>query len=171
MTIERLLFRDDHEKFGKLVANAREQSHDPRILAVADRLVRPVDPNDHFGRLAQIHRFTRDGIRYQHDPERREMIAEPVAVLERGADDCDGKGVLAACLALAAGYEAQPWPLWRGRVLKHVQWAARFPGSTRLEGNRDGWIVGELTLAGVELGVDPHREGFRDPRTGQWELA
>lgn len=164
-------FKDDREKLAFMNDIARKGALDPRIIELGTELVRYRRPDDWIGMATEIHRFVREAIRYQHDPARREQLADPWSVLERGADDCDGKAVLATALYLAVGIEARVKPVWRGSMLAHVQSEARWPGSERVRGaTEEGWVVSELTIAGCELGQDP-RSVPRDPETGRLPLS
>jgi hypothetical protein len=175
----RIAFANDVEKWRWMDAGAHRDARIPTIVELASTLVRPYAADDWQGMATTIHRFVRDAIRYQHDPDRRERLADAAATLRRGADDCDGKARLAAALANAAGLEAMVWPVFKGPILGHVQWAAKWPGSERLPsakahpmrpGGPREWIVGDVTIRGCELGEDPLSKP-RDPTTGRLPLA
>lgn len=164
-------FRDDREKLAFMNELARKGALDSRIIQLGTELVRWRRPDDWAGMASEIHRFVREAIRYQHDPARREQLADPWSVVERAADDCDGKAVLATALYLAVGLEARVKPVWRGPMLAHVQSEVRWPGSERFAGaTPEGWVVSELTIRGCELGQDP-RSVPRDPETGRLPLS
>jgi len=161
--------------------NAHQGARRRNIVELASQIVRPFRADDWRARAREIHRFVRDGVRYQHDPDRREQLADPRATLWRGYDDCDGKATSSMALMNAVGIEADIWPLWKGDTLAHVQNAVRWPGSERLPQARDGgtvldgppgkgWIVSDPTIAGADLGVDPALLP-RNPETGKLPLA
>ncbi|MBX3128402.1 MAG: transglutaminase family protein [Polyangiaceae bacterium] len=166
-------FANDTEKFNFLAAVGESFGRHPELVDLAHRLAGHLRPDDYVGRATQIHRFVRDGIKYQRDPGQVEQLADPISVLQRGYDDCDGKVVLAVALMRALGLEAEPHGLWQGDVLKHVQYRVRWPGSgdapfeLRAPG---GWVRGEVTIRGAELGQDPYSVP-RDPETGRLPLA
>ena len=179
--MKRVAFKSDLEKLAFMNAGAARDAKHPEISRVARALVANIRPDDWRGMASEIHRFVRDGIRYTHDPNRRELLMSAADTLARGADDCDGKARLAVALARAAGLEAVVWPKWRGPVLAHVQWGVKWPGSERdpraqlpatglgLPARRE-WIVGEVTIKGAELGDDPSRIAT-NPDTGKLPLA
>lgn len=177
----RVTFRNDLEKLAFMQAGAARDARNPYVQRIAVQLVKAFRPDDWRGMATEIHRYVRDGIRYTHDPDRKELLMSAVDTLRRGADDCDGKARVAVALARAAGLEAVVWPKWKGPVLAHVQWGVKWPGSERdpraqapavrlqLPGRRE-WIVGELTIKGAELGDDPSRIPV-NPETGKLPLA
>lgn len=151
-----------------------------------DALVRRLNyaPRDiHGGRpihrvLERIHRWARDAIAYVGDPKdgdgaRHEEFADSETIIRRGFDDCDGKSRLFVALVRALrlpGVEARIRPVWnQQREFVHVQTEVRWPGCGHL-GGPDGWVLGEMILAGVDLGDDPMRTGRRDD-AGKWVLA
>lgn len=168
----RLEFRNDQEKLAFLDSVANEYATHPKIVALASRLIRRLRPDAYLAQAREIHRFVRDGIRYQPDPNRQEQLINPVSVIERGRDDCDGKAVTAVALMRAVGLDARVHPRWAGDELEHVQVRVRFPGSDHVGGPyREGaWLIGEVTIRGAELGEDPHQLP-KNPETGKLPLA
>lgn len=174
-------FRSDLDKLKFMQDGAAKDARQSEIQRVGLALVSNIRPDDWRGMAREIHRFVRDGIRYTHDPDRKELLMTAADTLKRGADDCDGKARLAAALGRAVGLDAVIWPKWRGPVLGHVQWGIRWPGSDRdplaqvpasglpFPAKRE-WIVGELTIKGAELGEDPSRIAV-NPETGRLPLA
>lgn len=173
MSVRRVSFASDRDKLAFLAAVGEQFGRHPEIVQLANMLAGHLRPDDYAGRVAQIHRFVRDGIRYQRDPNQEEQLSDPISVLQRGYDDCDGKVVTAVALLRGLGLEAEPHGLWAGDVLKHVQYRVRWPGSEdaqfalRAPG---GWVRGEVTIRGAELGQDPYSVP-RDPETGRLPLA
>lgn len=164
-------FKDQKAKLQWLRDDADRSAVDPVIVELASRIVRGTRPDDWAGMVSRIHEWVRDMIRYQHDPNRMEEFAPLRAILERARDDCDGKARLAVALAKSLGITARVWPVWRGPLLAHVQAGYKWPGSERYPGARDdGWVIGELTVRGAELGQDP-RTIPRNPDTGRLPLA
>lgn len=157
-------------KFNALQALAHRDAIDPAIVAFASRLAAPHAPDDWHSIAREIFAFVRDGIRYQHDPDRREELAPARVVLGRGWDDCDGKARLAVALMRSVGLDAQLVPLFRRGQLAHVSIRVRFPGSERIAGSVAGWIPGELTVRGVGLGDNPRRIA-PNPDTGKLPLS
>lgn len=151
--------------------NARRDALRPRVVRLATRLARPFRP-DAWARFAvAIYTFVRECVRYQHDPDRVERLESSEWILDNGVADCDGKVRLAVALARALGMEADVWPVWRGGILKHVQIGFRWPGSHTFPGARaDGWVIGDPTIAGADLGADPRRVPL-NPETGRLPLA
>lgn len=168
-----LEFRDDAEKLRFLDQNAEAAARDPWIVQLASALIRPYRPDDYFNQARAIARYVRDAIRYQPDPNRREQLAHPVVSLKRGYDDCDGKASAAVALMRAVGLDARIHPLWEGDELKHTQVRVRWPGSDHALAPfkaPGGWVLGEVTIAGAELGEDPHLLP-KNPETGRLPLA
>jgi transglutaminase-like putative cysteine protease len=145
---------------GKLAILARQTTRDatdPAVVALASRIAKPYRPDDWRGIAGEIFRFVRDGIRYQHDPDKQEEFADAVTILSRGWDDCDGKAKLTVALMRALGLDAEIVPHWSAGQLAHVSIRVRFPGSSRLPGNVRGWLYGETTVRGSDLGDNPRR--------------
>lgn len=164
-------FRDDLTKLKWMQHDAETEARDPLVVNTASQLVHDLRPDDWSTQAQRIHRWVRDNIRYQHDPANLEELAPVRMVLTRRWDDCDGKARTAVAMARALGMEAKVWPMWRGPVLVHVQAAYRWPGSAHYPGaDSRGWVVGDPTIAGAELGQDP-RTVPRNPETGRLPLA
>jgi transglutaminase-like putative cysteine protease len=163
----------DDRELSKL-ADFRHQADldavDPQVVDLATRLARPHAADDWLGMVREIHRFVRDGIRYQHDPDRKQLRASSAETLERGWGNCVGKTILATALARALGMQAEIWPVWDGPIMSHVIYRVKFPGSRKAPHQQDGWLYGELTIRGVEPGQDPLVVGPRN-ETGQLELS
>ncbi|HMG13331.1 MAG TPA: hypothetical protein VK571_09155 [Gemmatimonadaceae bacterium] len=179
--MKRVAVQDDRAKLRFMRQNAHRAARRPNVVEVASRIVRPFRPDDYRAQASELHRFVRDGIRYQRDPDRREQLADPRASIWRGFGDCDDKAADAMALSNAVGLDADIWPVWKGDMLAHVQWATRWPGSERLPQSRDGgevldgppgkgWLVSDPTIAGAELGVDPQFLP-RNPETGKLPLS
>ncbi len=169
--VSQLSFRDDREKLAAMIAGAEADGQKGPIRELALRLTRAKAADDWRGQIQELHRFVRDGIRYVHDPNRREQLADALTVLSRGADDCDGKARLLAALGLSLGIETKIWPKWKGSRLVHVQVAFKAPGSEKWPGARaDGWVIADPTIKGAELGEDPLSKP-RNPGTGQLPLV
>lgn len=167
----RLRFANDREKLAFMRQGAERDAVQTPVVELATRLVRGFPADDWAKQVREIVRFVRDGIRYQHDPARRELLASATTTLNRGVDDCDGKARTAVALARALGIDAQIWPVWRGPVLAHVQSAFRWPGSQRYPGARsDGWVIADTTVKGCELGDNPFDKP-RNPTTGGIPLS
>lgn len=171
----------DNEKLAFMRRNAHRAATRPLVVETASNLVRPYRPDDWRRRANALFHFVRDGVHFQRDPDRRENLTDPRLDLVRGFGDCDNKASVFMALALAVGMEADIWPVWNGDVFTHAQGAIRWPGSERFANARDGasvvdgppgdgWIVGDLTIAGAELGSDP-RLVPRNPETGRLPLS
>ena len=187
-TRERIEVAGDREKLGFMRANANRAAVAPSIVELASNIVRPYRPDDWAAQATALHRFVRDGIRYQRDPNRREQLADPRVALGRGYGDCDDKVAAFVALAQALGMEADFWPVWKpgteatpDPVLDHVQGAVRWPGSSRRADATSGvetldapigsgWVISDQTIAGAELGQDP-RGIARNPETGKLPLS
>lgn len=161
----------DVRKLEAMRTGARRDAQRAEVIELASSLARPFPPDAWASFAEQIHAFARDGIRYQHDPDRREQLEDARRVLREGRADCDGKARLAVALARSLGMEAEVWPVWKGPILAHVLAAYRWPGSRTYPGaRRDGWVPGELTIKGAALGQDP-RAIAPNPETGRLPLA
>lgn len=158
---------NDRQKLRFMRDYIDEAARHPAIVELGSRLVRPFDADAWHRQAKEIHRFVRDGVRYQRDPDRKEQLAHPVAALARGFGDCDDKVALSVALARAVGLEADVWPVWKGDMLDHVQTAMRWPGSAKLDASKSGaklvdgppgsgWVIGDMTIRTAELGQDPH---------------
>lgn len=189
---ERVALDGDREKLRFMRMNIDRAATAPAIVELASNLVRPFRPDDWAAQASALHRFVRDGIRYQRDPNRREQLADPRVTLGRGYDDCDGKVAVFVALARALGMEADIWPVWEpgteetpDPVLDHVQGAVRWPASERYRPSVGvalepvdtldapsgrGWVISDQTIAGAELGQDP-RGVARNPETGRLPLS
>ncbi len=150
---------------------AHEGARDPVVVKLADWLVAPYPPDDWLSMAQSIHRFVRDKIRYQHDPDLHDDFRSVRSTLERSAEDCDGKVTAAVALMLAAGLDAEVVPVLddAGR-LKHVQGRVRWPGSRSIRGSVGGWIFFESTIRGAELGQRP-TDVASNPETGRLPLS
>lgn len=165
-----LVFQNDAHKLAFMRETARGSARAPDIVELASRLVHALRPDDWIDQVRMIHRWVRDGVRYQHDPDHHEQLADASAVAHKGFDDCDGKAVLFVALCRAVGIDAEVLPLWQGVVLRHVQGGTRFPGHERCGVHRDGWLLSELTVRDCEPGQDPFTIA-RNPETGRLPLA
>lgn len=144
-------------KLHRLSELAREDAQDPIVVNQASLLARPYRPDDWSGIANEVHRWVRDGIRFQRDPDRVEEFAPSSTVLRRRWDDCDGKSKLAVALLRSLGMDADIQPVWDSDgYLAHVQYKVRWPGSQSYPGSKHGWVVGETTIDTAELGQDPH---------------
>jgi hypothetical protein len=157
-------------KFRALCEQTAADAVDPQVVRMASWLTRVFAPDDYLARAREIYRFTRDGIRYQHDPDKREEFAPSATILERRWDDCDGKAKVAVAMMRAVGLDAQIWPVWRGGFLAHAQIRVRFPGSTQIAGSRGGWIYADPTIRGAEL-TQPPQAVASNPDTGRLPLS
>ncbi len=163
---------DQIRKFQTLRQMARDDAQDPAVVAQASRLVRRHRPDDWKGMANEIHRWVRDGIRFQRDPDRKEEFAPSALVLERRWDDCDGKAKLAVALLRALGMEADIEPMWSNEGnLVHVKYRVRWKGSnTHPSAGPGGWLIGETTVDTAELGQDPYTVPV-NPETGSLPLS
>jgi transglutaminase-like putative cysteine protease len=159
------------QKWHRFREMAFRDALDPIIIEFASRLARPFAPDDYLAIVREIFRWVRDGIRYQADPGLVQDYASAREVLERGRGNCVLKTKLAIALMRALGMEADVVPVWgKGGELPHVQMRVRFPGSNRVDGNRDGWLYGEITIRGAELTQDP-KAVASNPETGKLPLS
>ena len=172
---------DDRAKLAVMRENAHRGARKQATVQVASNIVRPFRPDDWRGQARELHRFARDGIRYQRDPDRREQLADVGASVTRGYGDCDDKATDYMALGRSVGLDVEIWPVWHGDELAHVQTATRWPGSERLPNAHDGrevqdgppgkgWLVSDPTIKGAELGVDPQFMP-RNPETGRLPLS
>ena len=161
---------DQAEKLAYMQRRAAKDARDPMVVSWASRIARPFAPDDYLGIARELFRWVRDGIRYQRDPDRREELAPARVVLDRGWDDCDGKVRLFVAGLRSLGLDARVHPVWRAGILGHVQGQVRFPRSESVEHNQAGWLVGDLTIRGAELGDNPRRIAS-NPDTGKLPLS
>jgi transglutaminase-like putative cysteine protease len=157
-------------KLASLVRMMHHDATDPVVVRLASRIVHGFAADDWIAMAREIFRWVRDAIRYQHDPDRAEEFQDSAAIIERGYDDCDGKAKLAAAMMRAVGLDAEIVPHYRSGQLAHVSIRVRWPGSERTPGNLRGWIYGETTVRGAELGDNPRRIA-PNPDTGRSPLS
>jgi len=178
-TRRHLRFKDDREKLAFMREGASRDALKAPIRELAIRLTRRFPPDAWARQIEEIQKFVRDGIRYVHDPRRREELADALTVLSRGVDDCDGKARLTAALGHALGMDATILPVWKGPVLAHVQAGFKWPGSDKYAGEKKdlegrpsptGYVVAETTVKGVKLGQSPFSVP-KNPETGNAPLA
>lgn len=143
-------FLDDHAKAAWLIRAAERDACCPSVVSAALAFC-GLAPEV---RAAAIQAWARDSIRYVRDPYWQEEFADSETVLRRGWDDCDGKARVFVAVCLAACLDARIFPVFdAGGSFVHVQALVRWPGSsTRPDARAGGWVLAELTLAGVQLG-------------------
>lgn len=164
-------FKNPYDKAKFLDSGATRDALDPRVRELGVRFAKGRNPNDYEGVVRDIHRFVRDSIQYVPDPFFEEFLDSP-AILERGADDCDGKSRLFCALCRSIGIECRIRPVFSGADFVHVQAEARWPGSQYHAYAQDGgWILAELILKDVELGEDPMVKGLVDPVTKRFIVS
>jgi transglutaminase-like putative cysteine protease len=147
---------DQIQKYGRIRELANQDAIDPAVVTQASALARPHRPDDWKGIATEVHRWVRDGIRFQRDPAKREEFAPAATILSRRWDDCDGKARLAVALLKSLGIDAEIVPIWSAEGnLVHVQYRVRWPGSQSDPKSRNGWLIGETTVQAAELGEDP----------------
>lgn len=172
MTTRVLVWQDAESKAKWLDAAASEDARHPMVRTLAARMRHDAagDP-EAFARLA--HRHCRDAIAYRRDVGGEEF-ADAATVLARGFDDCDGKSRAFVALCRASGIEglrARIVPIFDAAGhFRHVQAEATWPGARAPLAGPDGWVLAELTLAGVELGQGAEA-ARRDQMTGRIDLA
>lgn len=142
---------DDARKWAFLQAAPVEDARSPELQHIAGLLMgASLGDVGRFVALAMA--LARDGVRYQLDTARvgGEDIAgytrpseSPIAILERGVDDCDGKARLFVGLCLAGGVRARMVPYWSGQTLRHVA------GEVLLGGH---WLPCDPTAARARVG-------------------
>jgi transglutaminase-like putative cysteine protease len=158
------------QKLEILKRMAKRDATDPIVVRLASRIVRPFAPDDWWQMAREIFRWVRDAIRYQHDPDRTEEFQDAAAIIDRGWDDCDGKAKTAVAMMRALGLDAEIVPHWRAGQLAHVSIRVRWPGSESHAGSVRGWLYGETTVRGAELG-DNLKRIARDPDTKRIPLS
>lgn len=161
---------DQQQKLAFMQRRADHDALDPLIVSWASRIARPFAPDDWMGIATELFHWVRDGIRYQRDPDRKEELAPARIVLARGWDDCDGKVRLFVAGVRALGLEGRFFPIWRAGQLSHVMAAVKFAGSEKLPRNQHGWLIGDLTIRGAELGQNPYTIAS-NPDTGKLPLS
>jgi transglutaminase-like putative cysteine protease len=182
--VRKIAFDSLEEKAAWLDSSASLDAGRDGVRALAARIVSEHgrDPR----RLAEsAFLYWRDGIRYERDVrlsdmERAEQFADPDAVMRRGFDDCDGKARGFVATIRAVAIEART-PALRARIVpifsadwsdfKHVQAEVRWDGSNGYRHARpDGWLLAELTLAGVPLGAGVEAAS-RSATTGRLDVT
>lgn len=159
------------DKFRRFREGAFRDALDPIIIEFASSLARPFAPDDYLAIVREVFRWVRDAIRYQADPGLVQDFSSAAEVLHRGRGNCVLKSKLAVAMLRALGLDADIVPVWdREGRLPHVYIRVRFPGSSRVEGNIDGWLYAEMTIRGAELGQDP-RAIASNPETGKLPLS
>jgi transglutaminase-like putative cysteine protease len=177
----RVVVDGERGKLAFMRRNVHRAAVMPSVVTLASRIVRPFRPDDWRGQVSELHRFVRDGVRYERDPDQREQLADPRASVVRGYGDCDDKASALCALGRALGIDCDIWPVWKGTTLAHVQAAFRWPGSERLRQAHDGdevldgppgrgWLIADPTVRGAEVGANP-LELPRNPDTGKPALA
>ncbi len=151
------MFATAREKADYLDGAASLDARHPLVRETAVRLVRDLAPDAWEAMVTRIHRYVRDGIRYVHDPQKLEELADAPTVIARGFDDCDGKSRTFVALCRAVGIEARVRPVFtKWGAFVHVQAEARWKGSTRFpQAQPGGWVLAELTIRDCALGQDP----------------
>lgn len=161
----------DVKKLGDFRRQSEHDATDPRVLELATRLARAHRPDDWIGIIREVHRFVRDGVRFQNDPNRRQWMVPAGETLETGWGNCVGKTILVVALLRALGLEAEVFPVWTGPAMLHVIYRVRYAGVRRTPGVApDGWLYGEQTIKGSEPGQDPFTIGI-NPDTGSLPLS
>ena len=158
------------QKLEILKRQAKRDAVDPIVVRLASRIVRPFAPDEWWKMASEIFRWVRDAIKYQHDPDRTEEFQDAAAIIDRGWDDCDGKAKTAVAMMRALGLDAEIVPHWRNGQLAHVSIRVRFPGSERHPSSVRGWLYGETTVRGAELG-DNLKRIAPNPNTGKIPLS
>lgn len=132
-----------------LDGKAREEARDPRIAAIAARVL-PLPPAE---RARIMFGFVRWAVSYREDLEGEEFDSAALTLL-RGADDCDGSATLLLSLLLAAGLEARLRAvIYPDDPRMHLQVEVRWPGSELdTRAGPEGWVLADTILEGVELG-------------------
>lgn len=143
---------------------------DPKVVEVATRIARPFAPDDWLGMAREVFHFVRDGIRYQHDPDRKQLRVDAATTLDNGWGNCVGKTILCCALLRALGMKADVMPVYTHGVMTHVMMRVAFPGVRKLPEASDGWLYGELIVRGAELGQNPHTIAS-NPDTGNLPLS
>jgi transglutaminase-like putative cysteine protease len=186
-TAAKVVVKDDRGKLAFMRRNVHAAARMPSVVTLASRIVRPFRPDDWRTQVTELHRFVRDGVRYETDPDRREQLADPRASVVRGFGDCDDKASALCALGRALGLDCDIWPIWKGTNddgtprLGHVQAAFRWPGTERMRNAHDGgevldgppgagWLIADPTVRGAEVGANP-LELPRNPDTGKLPLA
>jgi transglutaminase-like putative cysteine protease len=164
----------DVRKLHTFQAGARHDALDPQVQKLAVRLVRPHRPDDYLAAAREIFRWVRDAIKYTPDADHVQDYSDAMTVIDRGFGNCVTKTRVAVAMLRALGMEAEFSEVWKpsavGPWLSHVQIRIRFPGSRNVQGNVGGWIYGDLTIKGAELGQDPFTIASRED-TGQLPLS
>lgn len=179
--IRRITWPDVAAKARYLDAGASLDAIDPRLRTLAVRLAgNAPTPRQAVERLFL---FVRDRVKYVRDPH-GEDFADSASVLSKGEDDCDGKSRLFVALCRALGIERPGWrveaqiqPVFK-RVpgmgepaFTHVQGRVRWYGSGSFPlADHNGWVLAELTLAGVPLGHGAEA-AHRNAMTGRLDVS
>lgn len=155
------------EKLQRLNELAQRDSRHPQLRELAHALMYAAELSGDRSRFLSLAlTVARDWIRYVTDTKRTggEDVAgmtrppePPLAVLWRGADDCDAKARLFVALCLAEGFQARIEGEEVGDHLAHV-W-----GLVRVA---DHWTPAETTLARARLGDAPR--SVPKETGGQW---
>ena len=166
-----LEFRTELDK--AVYLDAQAHTHDQKSLLVAEKARLFTSFQSPLSALQALHRYVRDTIKYQHDPNGKEQFADADTVLSRGFDDCDGKARTVVALATSLGrmrpdwqIEARTVPHWRDNHFAHVSAEIRFVGSgAHPRADAKGFLCSDTIVGGLELGMVP--SDARDPRTGK----
>lgn len=121
--VRRLEFKTLEDKAAWLDSAASLDALAPSVRTLGMRYARAAGPNDYAMLAGEIYNFWHKSITYVNDPNSEEF-ADTAAILERGADDCDGKarGFVATCRSVGseAGLRARIVPVFKHYVHGHA---------------------------------------------------
>ena len=162
----RVLFDNWESKAAWLDGSAWGDARLPYVREVARRIALAHDPNDWEGMARDFFELVQHRIHYISDPASEEF-SDAEATLRQGFGDCDDKvrAFVALLRSASPQFEAHIRPvLDADGGFAHVQAVARFPGSYRVQGLRNGvptlvalpggWLVAEVILRDAHLGDD-----------------
>jgi len=136
---------DGREKTRLLEALVFQGATEPMVREVAQGLIRGTNRNDHWERLARLHRFVRDSVDYHREPV--EQFQSPSLTLERGGD-CDDLVLLLAALAWSLRYPWRIRAVGNPRDPHHYSLELGWPAADEPHGNeRTRWIHAEPSVA------------------------
>lgn len=164
----RALLIESRAKADMIDAKASEDATSPTVRAFAAAIGGAKSPPDETVR--RLLRYCQIKIAYAGDTRRKreavekygedpgvEELADPMKIVKRGYDDCDGKARCLVAFLRARGLHARIRPVFmKIGGFTHVQAEVRYPGSEKHPlAQDDGWLCLEPTAREALVGEDP----------------
>lgn len=149
---------------GKIVELIREYSgnEDPasqeRIRFLAEDITRPCRSKDYLCNVRRIYDWMLKNIKWDRDPDGKEMLRSPIVTLDRRVGDCDDHTILMGSLIKSMGIPVRIVLVasYKPEVFNHVLIEALVPVEDKLK-----WIAVDTTPLNVNGKLFPF--GVRPP--------